>query len=54
MTFNLCVCSWKRYSECYGCKARLFDGKLFWVGHCDPLHTPLSQTFILEEELIQY
>ena len=35
--------------QLYGSKAGLFEGDLFWVGQYDP-----SQTFILEDELIQY
>ena len=34
--------------QLYGSKAGLFEGHLFWVDQYDP------QTFILEEELIQY
>ena len=34
--------------QLYDSKAGLFEGNLFWVGHCDP------STFILEEELNQY
>ena len=37
--------------QLYGSKAGIFEGNLFWVGHCDPQP---SYWIILEEELIHY